>query len=62
MSVALVTQPVSERGGECCGITEGDQLAGPGAIGVGAERLGQPTDGGGYDGQAMGERSATAMP
>src|SRR5215467_11163720 len=50
--VALVTQPVSERSGEGGGIVGRDQLAGAGAIGGGAERFGQPTDGGGYDGQA----------
>jgi hypothetical protein len=48
--VALVTQPVSDRGGEGSRIARRDQLAGPGAIGGGAERFGQPTDGGGYDG------------
>jgi len=48
--VALVTQPVSERGGEGSRIAGRDQLAGAGAIGGGAERFGQPTDGGSYDG------------
>src|SRR6516162_4400207 len=56
VSVALVTQPVSERGGEGSRIARRDELAGAGAIGGGAERFGQPTDGGGYDGQAVGER------
>lgn len=50
MSVAPVTQPVSERGGEGSRIARRDQLAGAGAIGSGAERFGQPTDGGGYHG------------
>jgi len=50
VSVALVTQPVSERGGEGSRIAGRDQLAGAGAIGGGAERFGQPTDGGSYDG------------
>jgi hypothetical protein len=50
VSVALVTQPVSKRGGEGSRITGRDQLAGAGAIGGGAERFGQPTDGGGNDG------------
>src|SRR5215472_183030 len=52
----LVTQPVSERGGEGLRIAWRDQLAGAGAIGGGAERFWQPADGGGYDGQAVGER------
>ena len=49
-------QPFSERGGEGSRIAGRDQLAGAGAIGGGAERFGQPTDGGSYDGQAVGER------
>ncbi len=40
MSVALVTLPVSERGGEGSRIAGRDQLAGAGAIGGGAERFG----------------------
>src|SRR5439155_24957147 len=56
VSVALVAQPVSERGGEGSRIAGRDQLAGAGAIGGGAERFGQPADGGSYDGQAVGER------
>ena len=48
--MALVAQPVSERGGEGNRIARRDQLAGAGAIGGGAERFGQPADGGGYDG------------
>src|SRR5262249_53944359 len=54
--VALVAQPVPDRGGEGSRIAGRDQLAGAGAIGGRAERFGQPTDGGGYDGQAVGER------
>src|SRR2546429_27456 len=54
--VALVAQPVSERGGEGSGIAGRDQLAGTGAVGGGAERFGQPADGGSYHGQAVGER------
>jgi hypothetical protein len=50
VSVSLATQPVCERGGEGSRIAGRDQLAGSGAIGGGAERFGQPTDGGGYDG------------
>jgi hypothetical protein len=50
VSVALVAQPVSERGGEGSRIAGRDQLAGAGAIDGEAERFGQPTDGGGYDG------------
>src|SRR5271170_6250668 len=40
--VALVAQPVSERGGQGGRITGRDQLAGAGAIGGGTERFGQP--------------------
>jgi hypothetical protein len=45
--VVLVTQPVSERGGESSRIVGRDQLAGACAIGGRAERFGQPADGGG---------------
>src|SRR5215467_1431152 len=54
--MALVTQPVAERASEGSRITGRDQLAGAGAIGGAAERFGQPTDGGSYDGQAVRER------
>src|SRR6516162_2521461 len=54
--VALVAQPVSERGGEGSRIAGRDQLAGAGAIGGEAERLGQPADVGSHDGQPVGER------
>jgi hypothetical protein len=40
VSVALVIQPFSERGGEGSRIAGRDQLAGAGAIGGGAERFG----------------------
>jgi hypothetical protein len=50
VSVELVTQPVSERGGKGSRIARRDQLAGTGAIGGVAERFGQPADGGGNDG------------
>jgi hypothetical protein len=50
VSVALVTQPVSERGGEGSRIAGRDQLAGAGAIGGEAKRFGQPTDRSSYDG------------
>src|SRR6185437_10300516 len=54
--VALVVQPVGERGGQGSRIAGRDQLAGAGAIGGGAERFGQPADSRSYDGQAVGER------
>src|SRR5258707_15686501 len=54
--VALVAQPVSECRGEGSRIAGRDQLTGAGAVGGGAERFGQPADGGSYDGQAVGER------
>src|SRR5262249_32923824 len=56
VSVALVAQPVPDRGGESSRIAGRDQLAGAGAIGGGAERFGQPAHRGAYDGQAVGER------
>ena len=62
MSVALVAQPVFERGGEGRRIAGRDQLAGAGAIGGGAERFGQAADGGRYDGQAGASASVTVMP
>src|SRR5437764_7605689 len=54
--VPLVAQPVSERGREGGRIARRDQLAGAGAVGGGAERFGQPTDLGGDDRHAVGER------
>src|SRR5512146_429684 len=54
--VALVVQPVSERGGEGSRIPGRDQLAGAGAVGGEAERFWQPADRGRYDRQAVGER------
>src|SRR5689334_24841664 len=54
--VALVAQPVSERGGEGSRIPGRDQLAGAGAVGGGAERFWQSADRGRDDRQAVGER------
>src|SRR6185437_5616182 len=56
--VALVAQPVAERGGEGSRVTGRNQLAGTAAIGGGAERFGQPADGGSDDRHAVGERFA----
>src|SRR5262249_4831175 len=56
MSVALITQPVFERGGEGSRIVGRDQLAGTGAIRGAAERFGQPAHRGRYDGYAVGKR------
>jgi hypothetical protein len=44
--MSLVARPVSERGGEGSRVAGRNQLAGAGAIGGGAERFGQPADGG----------------
>src|ERR1700759_1326273 len=54
--MVLVAQPVGERGGRGSGGAGRDPVAGSGAIGGGAERLGQPADSGSYNGQAVGER------
>src|SRR6201996_3943414 len=54
--MALVAQPVPERGGEGRRIGGRDQLTREGAVGGGAERFGRPADGGRDDGQAVGER------
>src|SRR5690242_21323037 len=54
--VALVVQPVAERGGEGSRIVRRDQLARAGAVGRGAERFWQPADVGRDDRQAVGER------